>query len=322
MYMSVSKVVDKLNAIISKYEDAIAYLEKIRSKWLEYKSNFRCYTCSSKVQWIDDFTYKCENGHEGVVLGVESWEFGVPPWFMRVLRDNGLVEVLYKSRSSTCYGVRDSVLSAIESVLGVKREVIREEIIEETPPSPPPEELFSDIVGLEDVKELILNVLRANKPVHLLIIGPPASAKTMILEILAKYYNVPIILAGTSTRAGLRDFIVENRPLLMIIDELDKIENSHDLSVLLTWMESQRIVVTMATKKAYVTCPSVCKVIAAANRVDRIPSELLSRFIVVKLKPYTEEEVREICLNILTRREGVERELAETITRAVIEKLK
>jgi len=108
----------------------------------------------------------------------------------------------------------------------------------------------------------------------------------------------------------------------MIIDELDKIENSHDLSVLLTWMESQRIVVTMATKKAYVTCPSVCKVIAAANRVDRIPSELLSRFIVVKLKPYTEEEVREICLNILTRREGVERELAETITRAVIEKLK
>jgi hypothetical protein len=66
----------------------------------------------------------------------------------------------------------------------------------------------------------------------------------------------------------------------------------------------------------------VCKVIAAANRVDRIPSELLSRFIVVKLKPYTEEEVREICLNILTRREGVERELAETIARAVIEKLK
>jgi hypothetical protein len=29
MYMSVSKVVNKLNAIISRYEDAITYLEKI-----------------------------------------------------------------------------------------------------------------------------------------------------------------------------------------------------------------------------------------------------------------------------------------------------
>ena len=296
--MSVSRVVDKLNAIISKYEDAVVYLEKVRSKWLEYKSNYRCFTCGSKVQWIDDFTCKCENGHEDKVLGLESWEFGVPPWFMRVLLDNGLVEVLYKSRSSTNYGVKDSVISAIEFVLGVKREVIREEI-EETLPPPPSEELFSDIVGLEDVKELILSVLKADKPVHLLIIGPPASAKTMILEILAKYYNVPIILAGASTRAGLRDFIVENRPLLMIIDELDKVENPHDLSVLLTWMESQRIVVTMATKRTYVTCPFICKIIATANRVDRIPPELLSRFVVVKLKPYTEEEVREIC--IITR---------------------
>jgi hypothetical protein len=87
-------------------------------------------------------------------------------------------------------------------------------------------------------------------------------------------------------------------------------------------MESQRIVVTMATKKAYVKCPSVCKVIATANSTSRIPQELLSRFVVVKLKPYTEEEVREICMNVLTRREGVEMSIAETIARAVTEKLK
>jgi len=142
------------------------------------------------------------------------------------------------------------------------------------------------------------------------------------LEDLSRYYNVPILLAGASTRAGLRDYIVENTPTLMIIDELDKIENPLDLTILLTWMESQRIVITMATKKAYVKCPSVCKVIATANRTDRIPPELLSRFVVVRLKHYTEEEVREICVNILTKREGVEKDMAEAIAKAVIEKLK
>jgi Holliday junction DNA helicase RuvB len=154
------------------------------------------------------------------------------------------------------------------------------------------------------------------------LVGPPASAKTMILEAIFKYYDVPIILAGASTRAGLRDYIVENVPEIMLIDELDKVENTLDLSVLLTWMESQKLIVTMATKKAYVKCPKVCKVIAAANQISRIPPELLSRFVVVNLKPYTEDEVREICINILKNREGVDEGLAKKVAEAIVSKLK
>jgi Holliday junction DNA helicase RuvB len=322
-----SRAVEKVREVVSRYGvDAIEYLERIRDRWVEYKSSARCLECNStNLKWLDDFTYECDKGHRGRLLGLESWEFGVPPWFMSALQSRGLVQVLYRSRSSTCYGVPEEVLKAIETVIpgatlrGAEVEVVEAERRQLQEPTP---EIFSDIVGLEDVKDILLKALKADKPVHVLIVGGPATAKTMILEALSRFYDVPIILAGASTRAGLRDYIVENVPEIMLIDELDKVENPLDLSVLLTWMETQKLVVTMATKKAYVKCPTVCKVIAAANTTKRIPPELLSRFVVVNLKPYTDEEVKAICVNVLKNREGCNEELAAKIANAVVEKLK
>jgi Holliday junction DNA helicase RuvB len=323
-----SRTVEKVREVVSRYGvDAIEYLGKIRDRWLEYKSSTRCLECNStNLKWLDDFTYECDRGHRGRLLGLESWEFGVPPWFMSALQSRGLVQVLFRSRSSTHYGVPEEVLKAIEAVIpgttpgGVEvAEVVEAERRQLPEPTP---EIFSDIVGLEDVKDILLKALKADKPVHVLIVGGPATAKTMILEALSRFYDVPIILAGASTRAGLRDYIVENVPEIMLIDELDKIENPLDLSVLLTWMETQKLIVTMATKKAYVKCPTVCKVIAAANTIKRIPPELLSRFVVVNLKPYTDEEVKAICVNILKNREGCSEELAAKIADSVVNKLK
>jgi len=326
--VSGNKVFEKLREITTRHgDDAVEYLRRIREEWLKYKSSFKCYQCdSTNVRWLDDFTYECDKGHRGRVLGLESWEFGVPPWFMSVLNSRGLVQVLYRSRSSTCYGVPSEVIRAIETAIpgttpGGTEATEAIEAERRQPPEPTPE-IFSDIVGLEDVKDILLKALKADKPVHVLIVGGPATAKTMILEALSRFYDVPIILAGASTRAGLRDYIVENVPEIMLIDELDKIENPLDLSVLLTWMESQKLTVTMVTKKAYVKCPTVCKVIATCNSVKRIPPELLSRFVVVNLRPYTDEEVKAICVNILKNREGCNEELAAKIASAVVEKLK
>jgi Holliday junction DNA helicase RuvB len=326
--VSGNKVFEKLREVVTRYgDDAVEYLRKIREEWLKYKSSFKCYQCdSANVRWLDDFTYECDKGHRGRALGLESWEFKVSPWFMRVLHDKGLVQVLYKSRSSTCYGVPEETLKAIELILSWSTEKVEgAEVYEEPEAAEMPEptvEMFSDIVGLDNIKRLVVDVLKADKPVHLLLVGPPASAKTMILEAVSERYSVPIILAGTSTKAGLREFIVENKPTIMLIDELDKIANPLDLSVLLTWMQSQRLTVTMASKRVTIKCPSVCKVIAAANRADKLPPELLSRFVVVEIKPYTERDVYEICVNVLTRKEGKSREVAEIVARAVTEKLR
>ena len=42
-------------------------------------------------------------------------------------------------------------------------------------------DLFDDIIGYEDVKELFKMAIRAERPVHLLLCGPPASAKSLFM---------------------------------------------------------------------------------------------------------------------------------------------
>jgi Holliday junction DNA helicase RuvB len=319
------KVLATIQDLVARYgsEDVTEWLTKIYSKWAEYKLNTKCYTCeSTRIRWVGDYEYECDKGHRSKLLGLQSWELGVPPWFMRVLADRGIVDILYRSRSTTTYGVPDEVMRVLERILRSETSLAPTEGVPEVEEVPEPTlEMFSDIVGLDDVKKLVLDVLTSSKPVHLLLVGPTASAKTMILETISRHYDVPILLAGASTRAGLRDYILDNVPEVMLIDELDKVSNPLDLSTLLTWMESQRLVVTMATKKAHVRCPSVCRVIAAANSIRRIPPELLSRFVVVNLKPYTDEEIRTVCINVLTRREGCSEEMAKTVAEAVVSRL-
>jgi Holliday junction DNA helicase RuvB len=41
--------------------------------------------------------------------------------------------------------------------------------------------LFEDIIGHEDIKELLMASLLAERPVHVLLTGPPALAKTLFL---------------------------------------------------------------------------------------------------------------------------------------------
>jgi len=313
---------ERLFNIVERRPEAIEWLRRVHDKWLEYKSKLRCYTCEAEVEWVDDFRYRCRNGHESGVLGLEAWEFNVPPWFMRVLNEEGLVTVLYKSRSSTNYGVPESTLKLIEEILRISEieEASREEATTEMVEVG--DDLLKDVVSLDNVKELVMQVLKSDKPVHLLMVGPPASAKSMILEILSKHFGVPIILAGTSTRAGIRDFIEENRPTIMLIDELDKVANPIELSVLLSWMESQKITITMHSRRVEVKCPKVCKVIAACNDPRRLPPELLSRFVVIKIPQYSEDQVREICVNVLTNREGVSEEVAKAIAESVIGRLR
>ena len=46
--------------------------------------------------------------------------------------------------------------------------------------------IFDAIVGYDDVKELFEMAIRAERPVHLLIVGPPASAKSLFMNSLTK----------------------------------------------------------------------------------------------------------------------------------------
>jgi holliday junction DNA helicase RuvB len=97
--------------------------------------------------------------------------------------------------------------------------------------------LFDNIVGYEDVKTLYEMAVKAEKPVHLLLVGPPASAKSLFMSSLTKRERSYYAVGSSSTKSGIFDYLFEYRPRYFIIDEIEKM-NERDQTSLLNLMES------------------------------------------------------------------------------------
>jgi hypothetical protein len=310
----------QLQEQVRRNENSMYWLESLVRFWNSKISELVCEKCGSNANWVDVDKYKCPNGHEGesFYLHFEAWEAGVPPWFANKLAEIGVLRITYKSSRSTEYSFTNEGYKAVTNILGGARGYDEGNVVARGHVDT---SLFDNIIGLDKVKIAIVKALSSDKPTHVLLVGQPASAKSMILERIARHYGVEILLGGTSTRAGLRDYIAERTPELLLIDEIDKVSDTMDLSVLLSWMWHQKITITMHKRKETIRCPTVCKVIAAANYAEKLPRELLSRFIVIEVPPYTDEEMWKICLNEV-KNEGLDEELAKAIAEAVIKDMK
>ncbi|MBI2849784.1 MAG: AAA family ATPase [Chloroflexi bacterium] len=175
-----------------------------------------------------------------------------------------------------------------------------------------PDRLFEDIVGHEETKELLQACLLAEKPVHVLLDGPPALAKSLFLWDIERAAGGDVLwLVGSGTsKGGLWDRIGDVRPRFVLIDELDKM-NASDTAGLLSMMEGGRLVRAKVGREMSVT--HEVRVVAAANRADLLSPELRSRFIIRKLRAYSREEYLTVVKGVLVRREGTSPELAEQI---------
>ena len=316
-----SKMLRDLLTLYRSKPQYIDVVKRVLEVWSKYVSEFRCPKCGSKNVEIKAPYYKCRScGTIDTMIGVETNKFSVYPAHLHKLVYIGALMITYKSRRYTHYAVRDPEI--LKDSIRMFEEERRELGIHE--PLKIPGDLFSDVVGLDDVKSTIIRVLKSKKPLHILLVGSPASAKSMMMEeIWKKVRGTYLVLAGTATKAGLRDIIADYTPRILMIDEIDKCTNSNDLSVLLSWMESQRIVIAMHGRYETVECPypDGCKVIAACNNELKLPRELRSRFIVKRIKEYSREDVVKICVHKLTKHEGVSKNIAEYIGRSVVEKL-
>lgn len=175
-----------------------------------------------------------------------------------------------------------------------------------------PADIFEDIIGHDEVKELLKAVLLVQDPVHVLLAGPPALAKSLFLwDIERAYGEQAIWLVGSATsKAGLWDLMAEREPEVLLIDELDKM-NAADTAALLSLMEGGRLVRAKKGRSLDVNVP--VKVIAATNRVAKLSSELQSRFAIRKLKSYDALQYRTVVKGVLVRREGANPAVAEEI---------
>jgi hypothetical protein len=229
----------------------------------------------------------------------------------------GILVKFWESNSSSVYCLADpdSVRAAIEL-----HETAVEQL-KETEYKPGdvlaiPDDLFDCVIGYDDIKEILKAALTSPKPVSFLFVGPPSSAKTVILRECERIHGSRLIVAGTSTRVGIRDVLFEEAPAVLLIDELDKVSNGRELSALLTWIQDQRVIVTKHGEKAE-RCGRG-QVIAACNDDSGVPDELQSRFMSFYFKSYTDEEFRNVSMTLLTKREGVDEEVAKHITESVL----
>ena len=175
-----------------------------------------------------------------------------------------------------------------------------------------PDDIFDDIIGHDEVKELLRACLLTEKPVHVLLAGPPALAKTLFLWDIEKAGGDRAIwLVGSATsRAGLWDLVAERQPRLVLIDELDKM-NAADTAALLSMMEGGRLVRVKKGRELDLSNP--LWVVAATNRLYGLSPELKSRFALRELEPYSRSDYLTVVKGVLMHREDVEPSLAEEI---------
>lgn len=185
------------------------------------------------------------------------------------------------------------------------------------------------IAGNEELKLALCYSLAStpDKPVHLLMIGNPASVKSDMLSEVKEIFPDAIFGGPRSTEAGLTIDSISGAPGLFmlanngiaLIDEFDKVKRS-EINAAYQALESGKISVHTGKLKGDYPTKFVC--IAAANPKggtfydqrdlirkqieDVIPPPLLSRFhIIFLLRREPREKVEDAVATILTRKEKV-----------------
>lgn len=229
----------------------------------------------------------------------------------------GILIKFWESNSSSVYCLADpdSVRAAIE-LHEAAMEQIKETEYKQGDILAMPDDIFDCVIGYEDVKELLKSALASPRPVSFIMVGPPGSAKTVILRECERVHGSRLIVAGTSTKVGIRDVLFEEAPPVLLVDELNLISSGRELSALLTWMQDQRVIVTKHGQREE-RCGRG-QVIAACNDDSTIPEALMDRFVPLYFKDYTDEEFRNVSMTLLTKREGVGEEVAKHITESVL----
>lgn len=239
--------------------------------------------------------------------GWRSRDVGAWPGTLSRLRMEGLIEDGYESNSYHGYRLTEKARALVLTEEASPLEAPHEQL-------EVPEDMFEDIIGHDEVKELLRACLMASKPVHVLLTGPPALAKTLFLWDIERIGGESAIwLVGSAiSKAGLWDMVAERQPQILLIDELDKV-NAADTAALLSIMEGGRLV--RAKKGRELDTRVNVKVIAATNVESRLSMELRSRFAIRRLSTYSPVEFRTVVKGVLVRREDVEPPVAEEIAK-------
>jgi Holliday junction DNA helicase RuvB len=177
------------------------------------------------------------------------------------------------------------------------------------------DKLFADIYGCDDIKKLFRMSLASNHTCSILLTGPPASAKTLLLQSLMKLKDSHFIDCSNATKSGIIDYVFEQKPKYLLLDELDKLSRK-DQTFLLNLIEAGIVSETKYNKTRKMELKT--SVFATSNNIEKIIVPLQSRFFTVNILEYTYEQFYEITLQLLTSNQyNIDEEIAKSIAEAV-----
>ena len=245
--------------------------------------------------------------------GFEWWTVHADPRTLNTLVTRRVLKIVMKSNKYCNYRAMD--LPTMEKALADYQGSFTQEVVEEKIPT----DLFKIITEHTEKKDVILRSLSAEKPVHCLLWGTVASAKTLFLEELARLPQSRFVLGSSLTKAGIFDVLFNERPRYLILDELDKIDATENLAALLSLMHKGYITETKFRRHRTIRLKTW--VFASANDISHLPKELLSRFLLLKFRDYTDDEFHEVTVNVLKEQEGIPDTLGIYIAEGVLREL-
>ena len=170
------------------------------------------------------------------------------------------------------------------------------------------------IVGFDDIKETLARAVSSQKKINFLLQGPPACAKSLMLDAIKRAAPDPYSYEAFGSRtssAGLSDVLFEKSPRILLLDEADKMDGEC-YAICLGLMETGAVV---ETKKGKIRNENLdCMVIAACNSSAKMSREFLSRFAFHPYFPeYTRQEFIDVCVGMLTRLENFPPDISAAI---------
>ena len=183
------------------------------------------------------------------------------------------------------------------------------------------EAFFAEIIGYPDIKKLLMKCIQSSdrEPVHVILDGPPASAKSMFLMAMKKRLDgVYYVDCTNATGPGLVEYLFNNDVKFLLLDEVEKMPKS-DQNVLLNVMETGRLTSTKVRKTA--SKEMILSIYATTNDVDAISKPFGSRFLEFSLPPYSYDEFCNIAVKLLATRNGHPEELSLKVADIVWNKL-
>ena len=172
----------------------------------------------------------------------------------------------------------------------------------DVPPLALPADLFDGVVGLDEEKKFLRQVVQSRNPLHALLIGPPGSGKSLLLEEMRRLEGARYMVPRQLTVKGLRDVLLE-RPSLVLIEEVGTGDGAFQ-GMLLTAMDG---IVTKDLVGQHEEITDLdTRFVGTCNSTANIIEPLLERFWELPVPDYTPEQKREAIIMFLTRKKGLD----------------